>query len=144
MIVPDLNLLLYAHNQGSTRHSAARHWWANLLQGDETVGIPWVVATGFIRLMSSPALLEPPLLPPAAAAYVQHWLRHDHILALNPTDNHLAILSQYLQIPGSGPNIVTDAHIAALAFEHDATVHTADSDFSRFPGLIWTNPLPAL
>ena len=91
MIVPDLKLLLYAHNQGSTRHSAARHWWANLLQGDETVGIP-----------------------------------------------------RYLQIPGSGPNIVTDAHIAALAFEHDATVHTADTDFSRFPGLIWTNPLPAL
>ena len=94
--------------------------------------------------MSSPALLEPPLSPSAAADYVRHWLRHDHISPLNPTDDHLTILSRYLQIPGSGPNIVTDAHIAALAFEHDATVHTADSDFSRFPGLIWTNPLPAL
>ena len=142
MIVPDLNLLLYAHNDGATRHSAAHQWWATLFQGDDTVGIPWVVATGFIRLMSNPTLIEPPLSPSAAADFVRHWFSHEHISPLNPTDNHLAILSLYLNIPGSGRSLVTDAHIAALALEHDATVHTGDSDFSRFPGLRWSNPLP--
>ena len=63
MIVPDLNLLLYAHNKGATRHSDAHLWWVTLLHGDEAIGIPWVVATGFIRLMSSPALISPPLSP---------------------------------------------------------------------------------
>ena len=141
MIVPDLNLLLYAHNTGAKSHSTAHHWWADLLQGDETVGIPWVVATGFIRLMSNPSLLEPPLLPSAAADYIRHWFSHGHVSPLNPSDNHLAILSRFLNIPGSGPNLVADAHIAALALEHNATVHTADSDFGRFPGLPWCNPL---
>ena len=91
--------------------------------------------------MSNSALLEPPLSPAAAADHVRRWFNHDHIAPLNPTDNHLAILSRYLNVPGSGPNLVADAHIAALALEHDATVHTADADFSRFPGLRWSNPL---
>ena len=142
MIVPDLNLLLYTHNEGATRHSDAHLWWVTLLHGDEAIGIPWVVATGFIRLMSSPALISPPLSPPAAADFVRHWFSHEHISPLNPTDNHLAILSPYLDIPGTTPNLVTDAHIAALALEHGATVHTADSDFGRFPGLSSINPLP--
>lgn len=141
MIVPDLNLLLYAHNTGATSHSTAHRWWADLLQGDETVGVPWVVATGFVRLMSNPLILEPTLPPSAAVDYVRHWFNHEHVSPLNPTDDHIAILSQLLNIPGSGPNLVTDAHIATLALEHDATVHTADSDFSRFPGLRWINPL---
>ncbi len=141
MIVPDLNLLLYAHNEGATNHSAAYRWWTTLLREGETIGIPWVITTGFIRLMSNAAVVEPPLSPSAAADYVRHWLSHDHISPLNPTDNHLAILFRYLQISGIGPNIVTDAHIAALAYEHNATVHTADSDFDRFPGISCTNPL---
>ena len=105
MIVPDLNLLLYAHNEGATRHSDAHLWWVTLLHGDEAIGIPWVVATGFIRLMSSPALISPPLSPPAAADFVRHWFSHEHISPLNPTDNHLAILSPYLDIPGTTPNL---------------------------------------
>lgn len=54
--------------------------------------------------------------------------------------NHLDILSGLLEGP-VGPNLVTDAHLAALAIEHQAELHSNDSDFSRFSGLAWRIPV---
>ena len=141
MTVPDLNRLLYAHDKCSIRHADARLWWAALLQGNEPIGMPCVAATGFIKLMSSSALINPPLPPLAAGDSVRDWLGHGHISPLNPTDNHLAFLFPYPDIPGIRPNLVTDAHIAALVMEHDATARTANSDFRGFPPLRWSNQL---
>ena len=65
---------------------------------------------------------------------------HDHITPINPGHGHMRLF-QNLAVAGSGTKLVTDAHIAALAMEHDAELHTNDSDFARFPGLRWLNPL---
>ena len=51
------------------------------------------------------------------------------------------LFQENLAVSGSGTKLVTDAHIAALAMEHSAELHTNDSDFARFPGLRWRNPL---
>ena len=142
MIVPDLNMLIYAYNRRAPEHEAARIWWRDLLQGQEAVGLPWVVINGFIRLMSQRGVLESPMPPPSGSGIVEGWLDHTHVAPLNPGDNHLTYFRRYLAVPGTGPNLVTDAHIAALAAEHNAEVHTNnDSDFARFSGLRWRNPL---
>lgn len=143
MIVPDINLLLYAHNNDAPKHEAAQAWWENLVNGTEPVGLPWLVIVGFIRLITNPSVLTPPATPEQAVGYVREWLACDHINLINPGDGHLTLLQQNLVAagPGAGRNIATDAHIAVLAMEHGAVVHSNDSDFGRFPGLQWHNPL---
>ena len=141
MIVPDSNLLLYAYNDGADRFELARSWWEELIQGDEPIGLAWVVTTGFVRLMAHSSFVISPLSPVAAADHVRDWLQYSHVAPLEPGNNHLFYFRQCLGVPGSGPNLVPDAHIAALAMEYDAEVHSADRGFGRFPGVRWHNPL---
>ncbi len=141
MIVPDLNLLIYAHSDGAPDHDAARRWWEGLVNGAERVGVPWVVATGFVRLMTHPRVLARPARPAEAVDHVREWFRFPHIIPINPGADHLGCLRRNLDAAGVGANLVTDAHIAALAMEYQAQVHTNDADFRRFPGLRCRNPL---
>ena len=142
MIVPDVNLLVYAYSDGSPYHDAARRWWEGVVNGTELVGLAWAVISGFTRLMTHPRLITPPMTPPQAIGYVQEWLDFDHIITISPGERHLALLRLNLDTVGAGGDLVPDAHIAALAMEHRAEVHSNDSDFGRFAGLQWHNPLP--
>jgi len=141
LIVPDINLLIYAYNDGASQHAAARVWWEGLLCGQEHVGIAWVVSIGFIRLMSNDQVIRSPLSPLDAANRTKDWFRCPHVHPLNPGDRHLDYFNRNLAAQERGRNLITDAHIAALAMENDAVLHTNDSDFSRFPGLRWHNPI---
>ena len=141
MIVPDLNLLVYAHNDGANLHDSARRWWEDLVNGAERVGVPWVVSTGFVRLMTNPKVLTHPATPTQAVDYVREWFRFPHVTPVNPGAGHLDLLRRNLAAAGVGANLVTDSHIAAVAMEYQAEVHSNDTDFSRFPGLRWRNPL---
>ena len=141
MIVPDVNLLVCAHNDGAPHHDAARRWWEGLVNGGERVGVPWAVATGFVRLMTHPKVLASPATPGAAVGYVREWFRFPHVTPVNPGAGHLDHFGRSLGAAGVGANLVTDAHIAALAAEYQAEVHSSDADFGRFPGLRWRNPL---
>ena len=142
MIIPDTNLLVYAYNNEVSQHTAARQWWEKLVAGNEIVGIPWVVSTGFVRVMTLRNVLSSPISTAEAVGHVQEWFQHEHIMPVNPEDDHLLHLHQVLQVAGRGGNLVPDAHIAAIAMEHEAEVHTYNTrDFARFPGLRWRNPL---
>ena len=142
MIVPDVNLLVYAYNPDAPWHEVARRWWDDLLNGSESVGVPWVVSTGFIRLIANPIVAARGLSLAAATAEVRQWFEHEHIIPLNPGDRHLDYLERNLAVDGVTAGLTTDAHIAALAMEHGAVVYTNnDRDFQRFPGLLWRNPL---
>ena len=141
MIVPDINLLLYAYDPGSPFHSAARTWWEGLSSGSERVGVPWIVTVGFVRIMTNPAIAGRRVPVEEALSLVDGWFSNTHITELNPGAGHLAHFRQALQSVGGGRNRVTDAHLAALAIEYDAELHTNDADFRRFPGLRWQNPL---
>ena len=141
MIIPDLNLLVYAHNEGATYHDSARRWWEGLVNGVERVGVPWVVSTGFVRLMTHPRVIVHPATPKQAVDYVREWFQFPHIIPINPGAEHLMHLRRSLAAAGVGANLVTDAHITALAMEYQAEVHSNDTDFNRFPGLRWRNPL---
>jgi len=142
MIIPDLNLLLYVYNVGATDHAAARRWWERLLRSGARVGIPWVVILGFIRLSTTRGVFATPATPIEALQRVGSWLEQPGVSVLNPGSRHLSELRITLTATGGGP-LTTDAHLAALAIEHQAELHSNDLDFSRFAGLRWHNPLAA-
>ena len=91
--------------------------------------------------MTHPSVLVRPAAPAQAVDYVHEWFRFPHVTPVNPGAEHLALLRRNLAAAGVGANLVTDSHIAALAIEYQAEIHSNDTDFSRFPGLRWRNPL---
>ena len=141
MIIPDLNLLVYAYNGGAPNHARARTWWEGLLSGAAPVGLPWAVALGFVRLMTSRAVLLDPMPVGDAVARVSEWWGVENVAPLAPGPRHWPIFSSLLQTLGTGAHLVTDAHLAALAIEHQAELHSNDADFARFPGVRVVNPL---
>jgi toxin-antitoxin system PIN domain toxin len=141
VIVPDINLLVYAHNEAAPSHAGARVWWQELLTRDATVAIPWAVILGFVRVVTHPRVLVAPLRPAAALDRVADWLGCPGVRILEPGPRHLEIVRELLEAVGVAGNLTTDAHLAALAIEHQGELHSNDADFGRFPGLRWHNPL---
>jgi toxin-antitoxin system PIN domain toxin len=141
VIVPDINLLVFAYNSDAPHHEPARHWWESCLSEGKTVGIPWAVSLGFVRLMTTRAVLTDPMRPEEALRHVRSWLVRPQVRELNPGPRHLEILSEIMQSAGASGRLTTDAHLAAIAIEVQAELHSNDADFSRFPGLKWTDPL---
>jgi hypothetical protein len=144
MIVPDINLLVYAHNAAAPLHEAARKWWEDLLTREQPVGLPWAVAFGFLRLVTHPSILTLPLEPSAALDRVAGWFDQPSVQPLDPGPRHLSIVRHLFAATGVAGRLTTDSHIAALAIEHQCELHSNDSDFERFPGLRWRNPLRGL
>lgn len=141
MIVPDVNLLVYAYNADALAHTGARSWWEGLLSSDEPVGLPWPVLVGFVRLMTHPAVLVQPMQTTLALRHVRSWLEVPNVELLEPGPRHLELFERALEQAGVGGNLVTDAHLAAFAWENQAELHSNDADFARFSGLRWRNPL---
>lgn len=141
MIVPDVNLLVYAYSQRAPLHAKARKWWEAALGEGEPVGIPWNVLCGFIRITTHPAVLNPPLRVERALEVVRSWLERPGVRILEPGPRHFEILAGLLSGLGVAGNLTTDAHLAAIAIEHHCEVHSNDTDFARFPGLRWRDPL---
>lgn len=141
MIVPDINLLLYAYDADSPFHAKASAWWQKCLSGSEPVGLPPVVVFGFARISTSARVFKNPMTPAEAAQHVRSWLAQPVLQILEPRSDHIGQVLASLEKLGTAGNLVTDAQIAALAIEHDAALHTNDTDFMRFTGLRWFNPL---
>ena len=141
MKIPDLNLLVYAVDRESTEHDRALAWWNGALSGSETVGLAWSVLLGFVRLTTNPRVFRSPLSPEEALDYVDRWLGVGVTTVVEPTSRHAAVLRDLLARSGTGGNLVSDAHLAAIAIEHGAELCSADRDFGRFAGLSWVNPL---
>lgn len=141
MVLPDVNLLVYAYNEIAPFHVTAKAWWEDLLTNDQFVGIPWTVALGFVRLVTHPAVFATPLPPMAAVERVRAWFDRPHVEPLDPGPRHLDILASLFGSTNVAGNLTTDAHLAAIAIEHQCEIHSNDADFARFPGLRWHNPL---
>jgi toxin-antitoxin system PIN domain toxin len=141
MIIPDINLLIYATDDASRFHRKARGWWETTLSGRETVALPWAVTLGFIRLATHPRVFVTPLTIAAACAAAREWLARPMVQIIEPGHRHQDILFHLLEQAGTGANLTTDAHLAAIAIEYQAVLYTSDNDFGRFPGLRFRNPL---
>jgi len=135
LIVPDINLLIYAHNTAAPAHDKARQWWAELMDREHPVGLPWAIVFGFVRLTTHPAVLVAPLPPLQALARVRTWMEQPAVVILDPGPRHLDIVEALLDATGVAGSLTTDTHLAALAIEHQAELHSNDGDFARLPGL---------
>jgi len=141
MILPDINLLVYAYNSDAPGHRRAKAWWEACLSGSGSVGLPWVSLLGYLRLMTSRTVVEQPLDAEEAVGHIRSWLERPQTQIITPGSRHLELLEDLMRVSGAVGRLTTDVHLAALAIEHQAELHSNDSDFARFPGLRWANPL---
>ncbi len=141
MIILDANLLIYAVNADAPLNRKAKSWLESALSGQETVGFPWNVLLAFLRLTTRPGLFRRPLPAERAFDLAASWLRQPCAAIVHPGPRHLEILRELLLPLGTGGNLTSDAHLAALAIEHRAELCSSDTDFARFHGLKWRNPL---
>jgi uncharacterized protein len=141
LILVDANILLYAEDSLHPRHETARTWWDAQLSGTEIVCLCWTVISAFIRIGTNPRVFENPLSLEQALARVQSWLDQPCTRVIRPTERHWIVFQQVLTEGQAVANLVSDAHLAALAIEHGCELASTDSDFARFDKLKWKNPL---
>jgi toxin-antitoxin system PIN domain toxin len=140
LLLVDANVLLYAVNRRAAEHDVARDWLGRALSGQEAVAFAWTVVLAFLRLTTHPAVFPQPLTVSQAATVAERWLESAPAVTIEPTRRHLPLLRGLLDQAGTAGNLVGDAHLAALALEHGATMVSFDRDFARFDGLRLLRP----
>jgi uncharacterized protein len=141
VIVVDVNLLLYSVITGFPQHRRALEWWEAELNGPREIGLASPALFGFLRIATSSRVLDTPLAVEVAIGHVRSWLDQPNARFLTPGPNHLNLAFQLLTGVGTAGNLTTDVQLAAFALELDAELNSNDSDFGRFKGLRWVNPL---
>jgi len=137
----DANLLLYAVDELSPFHQRSVDWLTEALNGPRRVGLPWMSLTAFLRISTNPRATARPLSPSDASAFVRDWLAADVVWQPGPGPRHGEIFLELVDEGQLTGNLVSDAHLAAIAMEHGLVLASNDSDFGRFSGLHWDNPL---
>ena len=140
MKIIDVNVLLYAVNPETDPAGKVRRWWDQALAGDESIGLSWIVLSGFLRISTNPRIYAEPMTVDQALDEVEGWLATEVATTVSEKPDHWRILRDMLGETGTAGNLTTDAHLAALAITHDATLVSCDNDFARFTDLRWENP----
>ena len=141
MILLDANLLIYAYDSVSREHGQARSWLERKFSSVESIGLSWIAILAFLRITTSRRYESSPMSTEEAASIVDGWIALPNIILVSPTERHWRILSDLLPKSRARGPLIMDAHLAALAIEHGATLCTNDRDFLRFPGLKVEFPL---
>ena len=141
MRVVDSSVLLAAVNPYQPQHEAARTALEAAIDDDQPVGLTWVVVNAFLRLTTKPGLFERPLTIDDAWGLVNEWRNHPNVRVVQEAEEHARLWAELLRNTGTGGDLTTDAWIAAIALAHGASILTFDSDFARFAGVRWENPL---
>ncbi len=140
MILPDVNTLLYAVNRAASQHRLARRALEDGYGAARGVGFAWTALLAFIRLSTRRGIFPKPLSIDDAIRVVKHWLDNPQAQIVEPGERHLDIVAGLLRSAGTAGNLTSDAHLAALAIEHDAVIVSFDRDFARFADVRWTHP----
>ena len=142
MLLPDVNVLIYAHVEDSTPdHDQYARWITRLATGPEPFALSVLVLSGFIRVVTNPRIFDPPSALEQSLAFVSELVERPTARIVGPGPDHLEIFERMCRASGARGKLVADAQHAAVALEHGCTMVTTDSDFSRFPGLRWQHPL---
>lgn len=137
----DANVLLYAQDDSSPFHEPAVRWVTEALNGNTRVGLPWPSLLAFVRIRTHPRAYADPLTPDDAWSNVEDWLAAPAAWVPTPTVRHGEVLGGLVRRYRLRSNAIPDAHLAALAIEHGVAVCSADTDFARFEGVRWINPI---
>ncbi|HIL69462.1 MAG TPA: PIN domain-containing protein [Verrucomicrobia bacterium] len=141
MILPDLNILLYAYNAFSPQHQLAKEWWQRVLNEDELIGLPHEILFGFVRIATNHRLGSTAVPLIKAKAIAESWLELPQARLLTPNANHFPRVMNLMTDAMATGALLSDAILASYAIENRACLYTNDSDFARFSSLIWKNPL---
>lgn len=141
MILPDVNLLLYAVVTGFPQHPRARAWWEQLINSSAEIGLTPPVVFGFVRITTNARVLESPLAVADAVGYARNWLAQPNVRFLSFGPEQVDIALGLLVDVGTAGNLTTDVQLAAAAIDQHAEVASNDTDFARFADLTCVNPL---
>lgn len=141
MIIPDVNVLLYAAIDAFPQHEKARQWWEDTINSGELIGLTDPAIFGFLRISTNPRILKPPMSADQAAQLVESWLELPNVRWAQPGPSHHRRAFGYLRAAGTAGNLTTDAQLAAISADSKATMCSNDSDFARFDDVRWHNPL---
>ena len=141
LLIPDVNILMYAVSTAFREHPRAHAWWQESLSNGAPIGLAPPTVFGFLRLSTSRRVFEPPMSVNEAASFIGEWLGQSAVEYLRPGRRHLELTLGLLAEVGVAGNLTTDAQIAAHALERDGVVVTHDTDFGRFPGVRVLDPL---
>jgi toxin-antitoxin system PIN domain toxin len=139
----DASVLLYAADSASPFHERVATWLEGVLNGPRRVGFAWPSITAFLRIVTHARALDRPLTAEQAWIYVEEWLTCDNAWIPQPTASHAAVLGGLITSADLRGNLISDAHLAALAIEHGLQMCSADTDFARFSQVSWVNVLTA-
>lgn len=141
MVLVDVNILIGAKMSGLPFHAQAKAWLDALLQSDRPVRLPWAVLVAFVRITTNPRAMTNPLSMNEALEQVVEWLGLPGVTVLHPTPEHARHFTEQCRVANATGNLVSDAHLAALALEHDCELASNDADFAKFPTVRWVNPM---
>jgi toxin-antitoxin system PIN domain toxin len=141
VVLPDVNVLIYAHREELPLHEAARTWLDGAVGSDAPYGLSELVLSGFLRIVTNPRAFVGPTPIDLALATVEHWRKRRNCVLVRPGARHWEIFVRLCREAGAKGNLVPDAYLAALAIESGSEWITTDRGFARFPGLRWSNPL---
>ncbi len=141
MILVDANILLYAYDSSCPRHGPARAWLEETLSSQVDVRFALASVVAFLRIGTSPTVFQARLGADEAIEIVRGLMARPTVGIAQPTDRHWSILARVARTGQARGPLLMDAHLAALAIEHGATLCTTDRDFARFPRLRFKNPL---
>jgi hypothetical protein len=140
MVLPDVNVLVHAHRSDSGHHRPCRIWLESVLASDEAFGISELVLSGFVRVVTHPAVFNPPSSIADALAFAHDVMSPDHVVSVAPGPRNWEIFSKLCREADARGNLVADAYLAALAIETGSEWISTDGDYARFPGLRWRRP----
>ncbi len=135
MKLVDTSVLLYAVDADSPYNTQSLTWIEATLNAEPGMAIAWNAIVGFVRLSTRKGILRTPLTVVEALASVEDWLGHPNTHILHPGERHRDLLARLLLAAGTAGSLTNDAHLAALAIEHNVEIATFDRDFKRFSGL---------
>lgn len=141
MVLPDVNVLVYAYRADAPGHAVYRDWLQRTVNAGAAFAISDLVLSGFLRVVTHRRVFDPPSPIEHALGFVDTLRGHPACTLVAPGNQHWKIFSQLCHSVDAKGNLIADAYLAALAIEHRCVWITTDRDFSRFQGLTWRHPL---
>jgi toxin-antitoxin system PIN domain toxin len=140
VVLPDVNVLVYAHRKDTAHHDAARRWVEGILRSDRAYGMSELVVASFLRVVTHPRVFNPPSPLEAALAFADEVTTPAHAVRVTPGPRHWDIFVRLCRGANVKGNLVADAYLAALAVESGCEWVSTDGDYARFPDLVWIRP----
>jgi uncharacterized protein len=141
VILLDVNVLVDAFRGDQPRHPAVRAWIDRVAAGDAAFGVPELVLSGFVRVVTHPRVFNEPDDVDDALAFAERLRALPHAVPVRPGERHWSIFARLCRVTRATGNTVPDAYLAAIAIESGGELITADRGFARFPDLRWREPV---